>query len=105
VVFKRDTSLATVLAHVRDTPDAPSAHTELPIPESLNQLILECLAKDPAARPQTTAELSGRLDAIRVTPWTADDARKWWALHGPLGTVSSATAVDRTPAAVMYAKR
>ncbi len=105
VVFKRDTSLATVLAHVRDTPDAPSTHTELPIPESLNQLILECLAKDPAARPQTTAELSQRLDAISVTPWTGDDARKWWALHGPLGTVSSATAEDRTPAAVMYAKR
>ena len=105
VVFKRDTSLATVLAHVRDTPDAPSAHTELPIPESLNQLILDCLAKDPTARPQTTAELSKRLDAISVAPWTSDDARKWWALHGPLGTVSSATAEDRTPAGVMYAKR
>ena len=105
VVFKRDTSLATVLAHVRDTPDPPSVHTELPVPEPLNQLILDCLAKDPAARPQTTAELSTRLDAITVTPWTADDARRWWALHGPLGSVSSAAAEDRTPAAVMYAKR
>jgi serine/threonine-protein kinase len=105
VVFKRDTSLATVLAHVRDTPDAPSTHTELPIPDSLDQLVLECLAKDPAARPQTTGELSSRLDAINVPPWTADDARKWWALHGPLGTVSSATADDRTPAAVLHAKR
>ena len=105
VVFKRDTSLATVLAHVREAPDAPSDHSELTIPAALDQLILECLAKDPAARPQSTAELTSRLDAIDVTEWTADDARKWWALHGPLGTVSSATAEDRTPAAVMYAKR
>jgi serine/threonine-protein kinase len=105
VVFKRDTSLATVLAHVRDTPDPPSVHSELPIPEALNQLILECLAKDPAARPQTTVELARRLDAIDVPLWTEDDARKWWALHGPLGTVSSATADDRTPAGVVYAKR
>jgi tRNA A-37 threonylcarbamoyl transferase component Bud32 len=105
VVFKRDTSLATVLAHVRDTPDPPSQRTELAIPPALEQLILECLAKDPAARPQTTDELARRLDAVGVAPWTAEDARKWWALHGPLGTVSSATAEDRTPAAVMYAKR
>jgi serine/threonine-protein kinase len=105
VVFKRDTSLATVLAHVRDTPDPPSAHSELPIPEPLSQLILECLAKDPAARPQTTAELASRLDAIDVPAWTGDDARKWWALHGPLGTVSSAMADDKTPAGVVYAKR
>ena len=105
VVFKRDTSLATVLAHVRDTPDPPSQRTELPIPAPLNQLILECLAKDPAARPQTTGELAHRLDAINVQPWTADDARKWWALHGPLGTVTTVTAEERTPAAVMYAKR
>jgi serine/threonine-protein kinase len=105
VVFKRDTSLATVLAHVRDIPDPPIERTELPIPEALSQLILECLAKDPAARPQTTGELSSRLDAIDAAPWTADDARKWWALHGPLGTVSAVTAEDRTPAAVMYAKR
>jgi serine/threonine-protein kinase len=105
LVFKRDTSLATVLAHVRDVPDPPSMHSELTIPEPLNRLILECLAKDPAARPQTTAELAARLDGIDVPPWTAEDARKWWALHGPLGTVSSATAVDRTPAGVVYAKR
>ena len=105
VVFKRDTSLATVLAHVRDRPDPPSDHSELPIPELLNRLILECLAKEPAARPQTTAELLERLDTIEVQPWTADDARRWWALHGPLGIVSSATAEERTPAGVVYAKR
>jgi serine/threonine-protein kinase len=105
VVFKRESSLATVLAHVRDTPEPPASKTEIAIPEALNQLVLECLAKDPSARPQTTADLMRRLNAIDVEPWTADDARKWWALHGPLGTVSAVTGQDLTPAGVVYAKR
>jgi serine/threonine-protein kinase len=107
VVFKRDSSLATILAHVRDAPEPPASRTELAIPEALNQLILECLAKDPSARPQTTADLIRRLNAIDVEPWTMEDARRWWALHGPLGTVSAVTgkAQDLTPAGVVYAKR
>jgi serine/threonine-protein kinase len=105
IVFKRESSLATILAHVRDAPEPPASRTELAIPEALNQLILECLAKDAAARPQTTAELTRRLNAIDVEPWTMEDARKWWALHGPLGTVSAVTGQDQTPAGVVYARR
>jgi serine/threonine-protein kinase len=107
IVFKRDSSLATILAHVRDVPDPPASRTEIAIPDALNQLILECLAKDPSARPQSTGELARRLSAIDVEPWTTEDARKWWALHGPLGTVSAVTghAQDLTPAGVVYAKR
>ena len=105
LVFKRESSLATILAHVRDTPEPPASRTELAIPEALNQLVLECLAKDASARPQTMADLTRRLNAIDVEPWTMEDARKWWALHGPLGTVSAVTGQDQTPAGVVYAKR
>jgi tRNA A-37 threonylcarbamoyl transferase component Bud32 len=105
LVFVRDTPLATALAHVRDRPDPPAARTEVPIPAALNALILQCLAKDPADRPQTTGDLSRALGAIAVDPWTVEDARRWWALHGPLGTLSTVTAEDKTPAGVVYAKR
>ena len=88
VVFKRDTSLATVLAHVRETPDAPSDAQRAADPGGAEPAHPGVPREGPAARPQTTAELSSRLDAINVTEWTADDARKWWALHGPLGTVT-----------------
>ena len=37
--------------------------------------------------------------------WTPDDARKWWALHGPLGALSTVTNQDLTPAEIVYAKR
>jgi serine/threonine protein kinase len=82
-VFLRDTAVATALAHVNEPPAAPSTRSELPIPAALDALILECLAKDPAARPASAPILAARL-AATVPPdaWTAEAARSWWELHG-----------------------
>ena len=104
-VFRGDTPVATVLAHIRDEPVPPSQRTEIYIPPRLEQIILDCLAKDPGARPQTTTELSARLAEIGVDPWTNDEARKWWALHGPMGTHATIAGEERSAAAVVYAKR
>jgi serine/threonine-protein kinase len=104
-VFKRETPVATLLAHVRDEPLPPSTRTELSIPAALDNLVVACLAKDPAARPPGAVELARLLDGIELPPWTADDARRWWALHGPMGTLSAIAADERTPEAVVYAKR
>ena len=104
-VFQGDTPVATILAHVRATPMAPSHRSELAIPRELDDLIIACLAKDPADRPQSTDEVVRRLAAVPVVPWTADDARKWWALHGPIGTLTAFREEDLSPAAVVYARR
>ena len=48
-VFKGTTPVATMLSHVREAPVAPSSRTETPVPAALDALILDCLAKDPAA--------------------------------------------------------
>jgi serine/threonine protein kinase len=54
----------------------------VPIPSALDDLVLSCLAKDPAARPQTARELSRRLASIEgANDWTDDRARAWWASH------------------------
>jgi serine/threonine-protein kinase len=83
-VFTGETPMALLLKHVHDVPDAPSSRTELPIPPALDALILSCLAKDPAARPQTAKELSRRLTEISSgAGWTEDEARAWWAEHAP----------------------
>jgi serine/threonine-protein kinase len=82
-VFARDTAVATALAHVNEPPVAPSLRSELDIPPPLDALILQCLAKDPAARPASAQVLARRL-AAAVPPdaWTPDLARAWWQLHG-----------------------
>ncbi len=83
-VFQGETPVATLLKHVRDEPVPPSQRTEIRIPPALEAVILACLAKDPADRPQTAAELSLRLQAsLGSDPWTGYDARQWWLRHQP----------------------
>jgi serine/threonine protein kinase len=58
----------------------PSQHAREPIPPRLDQLILECLAKDPAHRPASVAEMLVVLDSdLGLAPWTKDRARQWWS--------------------------
>jgi eukaryotic-like serine/threonine-protein kinase len=104
-VFSGATAVATMIAHMNDTPVPPSARTEIPLPAALEALILDCIAKDPAARPQTVDDIVRRLDAIELSAWTPDDARRWWALHGPLGSLSAIAGQDLSAAAVVRAKR
>jgi serine/threonine-protein kinase len=81
-VFSADSAVATALAHVKDEPIPPSVRSELVIPPALDALILECLAKDPADRPQTAALLGERLEStIARKTWTAEAAHAWWELH------------------------
>ncbi|HSL24461.1 MAG TPA: serine/threonine-protein kinase [Vicinamibacterales bacterium] len=82
LVFTADTPLGLVMQHVQTEPTPPSARTERRIPAALNDLVLSCLAKDPAQRPQTAKELSHRLAAIDgARAWTEDQARTWWTTH------------------------
>ena len=77
-----------LLQHVRTPPVAPSARTELRIPGALDDLVLSCLAKDPAHRPQSARELSLRLAAMEgATDWTEERAREWWSTHHPASAV------------------
>lgn len=82
LVFAADTPLAQVLAHVHDAPVPPSALSELEIPAELDRVILDCLAKDPADRPSSAAEVAERLAAaVSDDAWTYQAARAWWERH------------------------
>jgi plasmid stabilization system protein ParE len=83
-VFTADTPMGLLVQHAQTPPTPPSARTELPIPPALDDLVLSCLAKDPAKRPQSARELSLRLAEVEGTgAWTQDRARAWWATHQP----------------------
>jgi len=83
-VFTADTPVALLVHHVQTAPDPPSGRTELAIPAALDEIVLACLAKDPAERPQTARELAHRLAAVESNAeWTEERARGWWALHQP----------------------
>jgi len=84
LVFTADTPMGLVLQHAQTLPTPPSARTELPIPPALEELVMSCLAKDPAKRPQSARELSRRLAELEgASAWTQERARDWWVRHQP----------------------
>ena len=83
-VFTAGTPMALLMKHAQTPPAPPSARTDRPIPPALDDLVLSCLAKDPAKRPQSARELSRRLAEMEgASAWTQDRAREWWVTHQP----------------------
>jgi serine/threonine-protein kinase len=84
LVFTADNAMGLLLQHANAAPAAPSTRTDQPIPAELDALVLSCLAKDPAKRPQSARELSLRLGELEgASAWTQDRAREWWVTEGP----------------------
>jgi serine/threonine-protein kinase len=83
-VFTAETPMGLLLKHAQAPPAPPSSRTGRSIPPALDDLVLSCLAKDPAQRPQSARELSLRLAEVEgASAWTQDRAREWWATHHP----------------------
>jgi hypothetical protein len=95
LVFTADTPIGLLMHHAKTPPTPPSALTELPIPAALDQLVMSCLAKDPADRPQSARELSRRLAELDgSSEWTQERAYAWWAMHQPAAPNASATGIQ-----------
>jgi serine/threonine-protein kinase len=107
-VFSGDTPVATALAHVQHAPVPPRLRSQFTIPAALDALVMECLAKDPAARPASAAVVSERLAAaVPADAWTLDAARAWWEQHEPLSRLraTGAAVEERTVADVFRLRR
>jgi eukaryotic-like serine/threonine-protein kinase len=85
LVFEERSAMATALAHIQTLPVPPSQRSELPIPASLERVVMRCLKKAREDRPQSAFELAGLLDGCTDVPsWTRSDAVRWWEVHSPV---------------------
>jgi serine/threonine-protein kinase len=78
LVFEAETALQMILQHLQHPPVPPSARTANPVPAALESVVLDCLAKRPAERPRSAAEVRRRLDAVEAEPWSEEQAEQWW---------------------------
>jgi eukaryotic-like serine/threonine-protein kinase len=70
-VFDGMSAMQMIIDHVRTPPVPPSQRARQPIPPALEDLVLRCLAKDPAARPSSARELAAALAGLGLEErWT-----------------------------------
>lgn len=82
-VFAGDTPMAVLVKHTSAEPDPPSRHSAQQISTGLDDVILRCLAKEPAARPDADELLAllGKVEPLQE--WDERRARDWWATTNP----------------------
>ncbi len=85
LIFEGRSAVEVMFHHAHTPPPRPSTRSELPIPISLEDLVMECLEKDPARRPTSAEAVGTRLGAVSLeSAWTVERAERWWAMHRPL---------------------
>src|SRR5262249_59050155 len=55
---------AMLIDHVKTAPQPPSQATGMTIPAQLEEIVLACLEKEPANRPQSALDLCNQLDKL-----------------------------------------
>jgi serine/threonine-protein kinase len=67
---------------MNDQPVRPSRVSPKMVPPELENLIMDCLAKNPEDRPQSVFAILERLDQLSgLGSWTQEDATEWWERH------------------------
>ena len=85
LVFVGKSVVEMMFHHAHTPPSKPSTRSELPIPASLEDLVMDCLEKDPTRRPASAEAVSIRLAAVSLeSPWTVERAERWWEVHRPV---------------------
>jgi eukaryotic-like serine/threonine-protein kinase len=81
--FEGNRPIKVMIAHAHEEVVPPSEHRP-DVPSDLEAVVLGCLAKDPAERFQSAAELREALDRCGdAGRWTRADAAAWWQHREP----------------------
>jgi eukaryotic-like serine/threonine-protein kinase len=82
-VFTGRSTLEVCVQHLQSAPVPPSERLGSTVPADLEAVVLRCLAKTPADRYATAAELERALAACAAAgTWSAARASDWWQLRG-----------------------
>ena len=84
-VFDAGSALEVYSKHLHEPPTPPSQRLGRPVATALEREILACLHKAPENRPQSADALLERVAEAgpQCEPFTAQDARRWWADRAP----------------------
>jgi eukaryotic-like serine/threonine-protein kinase len=72
-----------LLQHVSADPEPPSTVRGSTVSPELEALLLRCLAKEPASRPESAQALAQDLGRIPAGTWSPLEAATWWQRHAP----------------------
>jgi serine/threonine-protein kinase len=81
-VFEAPNTTAMLMRHLTFVPEPPSVSAPNSIPAALDALVLDCLSKDPLARPANAVALQRRLaECSQPAGWTDEMAQQWWSTN------------------------
>lgn len=102
-IFDAATIAEVCRRHLTEEPVPPSQRLGRPIHPQLETLVMQCLAKQPEARPPSAAMLAQSLGQCEVAPlWTPERRVVWWQAHrqapalGPTTRRPASTLPDHT---------
>ncbi|HEY3804970.1 MAG TPA: protein kinase [Kofleriaceae bacterium] len=98
-VFPRDDDDAAIRSHAQEPVPALRPRVAGWLPAALEELVLACLAKDPAKRPHDARAMIAALRAIEIPAmhaWSDDRAGAWWTAHLPTPAAAPSTDNART---------
>jgi eukaryotic-like serine/threonine-protein kinase len=78
-VFDGEGVMEVCIHHLNTPPVSLSERAAQAVPAALDAVLLRCLAKDPAQRPQSAAALLQSLADCGAPEWRDEDARAWWS--------------------------
>lgn len=80
-VFTGTTVLEVCVKHFSVPPDAMSERLGRAMHVGLESVITQCLAKEPANRPESAEAVIAALQGLDIEVWRPDAARHWWREH------------------------
>jgi len=84
-VFNAETLAQIRQLRLTGTPTWPGARIGKPLCPHLEALVMRCLDRDPARRPQSTRDLLECLESSpQAADWTAARRTQWWTTHRDL---------------------